>query len=292
MPAWKVAGTAAARQDEKVAVPKKTLKEMRELEANGIHRDPQPQAPAAKLTPVVLNVYNLVPPPHNTRFSMFGVGIYHSGVVVHGKEYSFGGSSEGADGCGIFNIPPRAALPPSMFHSSVPIGDTPLAPQQVAWILNGMGRDWTMRSYSLLGKNCNHFSEEFIRRLGAASKRKYTFPAWVNRAAKLGDTLIPSSLMAYILKNLPQPPPEAAPPPAPSHASQCHNCANCRQHKPAAAAEAEGEVKKIPIPEDLAPLTVRQLRTIMFVHGISWQGCVEKSDMVTCIKEHVAAKKE
>jgi len=35
--------------------------------------------------------------------------------------------------------------------------------------------------YDLVSRNCNHFSELFVTRLGK------TFPAWVNRAAKLGN---------------------------------------------------------------------------------------------------------
>jgi hypothetical protein len=36
-------------------------------------------------------------------------------------------------------------------------------------------------TYDLVGKNCNHFSELLITRLGMS------FPSWVNRAAKLGN---------------------------------------------------------------------------------------------------------
>jgi PPPDE putative peptidase domain len=42
-------------------------------------------------TPVNVNVYDLG--EMNGYISWLGVGVYHSGVEVHGKEYAFGGVS-------------------------------------------------------------------------------------------------------------------------------------------------------------------------------------------------------
>ena len=41
---------------------------------------------------VVLNVYDLS--PSNKYLYSIGLGFYHSGVEVNGKEYSFGGNPE------------------------------------------------------------------------------------------------------------------------------------------------------------------------------------------------------
>lgn len=42
--------------------------------------------------PVTVNVYDLG--DFNGYLTWFGVGIFHSGVEVHGKEYAFGGASK------------------------------------------------------------------------------------------------------------------------------------------------------------------------------------------------------
>ena len=47
-----------------------------------------------------------------------------------------------------------------------------------------MKRDWPGNSYHLTARNCNHFSEAMCKILGVSS-----FPGWVNRAAKVGDSL-------------------------------------------------------------------------------------------------------
>ena len=241
-----------------------------------------------------VNVYNLMPPESNKKFGMVGVGIFHSGVVVFGEEWSFGGSRDiVSDASGVFAIPPKAALPSSRFHSSVYVGETSLSQEQVRWILRGMGREWTMSSYHILSRNCNHFSEDFCRKLGC------TYPSWINRAAKLSNALVPRSVLEYVLGTVPQPPQAdgpgaspASPPngfarnggpvPAPS-ACQCNNprCPARRGHRspPEATQDAAAPVLQ-PIPDELSELSVRQLKTIMFVHKVSWAGCVEKDDLI------------
>eukprot|EP01059_Diplonema_ambulator_P013269 TRINITY_DN2379_c0_g1_i1.p1 TRINITY_DN2379_c0_g1~~TRINITY_DN2379_c0_g1_i1.p1 ORF type:complete len:282 (+),score=53.93 TRINITY_DN2379_c0_g1_i1:61-906(+) len=270
---WKSRGSSG-----KGSMSGSSKKLVKELEAAGITRDAGPaEVPVGVKTQIIVNVYNLMTPENNQKFGYLGVGIYHSGVVVHGKEWSFAGSRDadvGLDVSGVFSIVPKTALPAEMLHSSIVVGETSLTEQQVAWILTGMSKAWTMRSYHVLSRNCNHFSEEFLNRLSKASGTKFTFPAWINRAAKLGDMLLPNSLLEYIMRSLPQPPPEAPPPRKP----QC-----CHHHHPPATQPTEEPLP--PIPEDLNSLTVRQLRTILFVRKIDWKGCIEKTDMVAKIKE-------
>ena len=217
-------------------------------------------------------------------------------MEVYGREWSYGGSPDG-EGSGIFAIPPQSALPPQMFHSAKELGTTELTAEQVSWILNGMGRAWTMESYDLLSKNCNHFSEELIKKLEKASATKFSFPSWVNRAAKVGDALVPRSLVEYVLKMQPQPPKQSdysfAEPP--SIDQTCDSPRKCRCHgtqqQHQQLLQKEEENKQKAIPEDLNSLPIRRLRTIMFLNGIDWTGCVEKKDMVDRIKERVARAK-
>ena len=234
-----------------------------------------------------VNVYNLMNPQSNKKFGYLGVGIYHSGVVVHGIEYSFGGSKDSEENTtGVFGIPPRTALPDTMFNQSVPVGETTTTPRQLEWILRGMGREWTKDSYQLLSRNCNHFSEELTKKLGC------NFPSWVNRAAKLSNALVPKSVIDYVLATVPTPPTEENTQQQP-HRPNCKCSRNCRQHQQrgggggAGAGESESSTpaEAPPIPEDLSKLSVRQLRTLMFLHNISWADCLEKGDMHAKLKQ-------
>jgi hypothetical protein len=53
---------------------------------------------------VVLNVYDLSAPAQNDMLVFLGLGAFHSGVEVHGVEWTFG-----SGGPGIFSHAPRAA---------------------------------------------------------------------------------------------------------------------------------------------------------------------------------------
>ena len=61
-------------------------------------RRPRPEA-------VVVNVYDLHPRPElNDLLFPLGLGVYHSGIQVHGTEYTFG------SGGGVFSHAPKAEL--------------------------------------------------------------------------------------------------------------------------------------------------------------------------------------
>lgn len=45
-------------------------------------------------------------------------------------------------------------------------------------------------------RNCNHFSEALAERLG------FEVPDWVNRAARLGDLLLPDAAVEYIMEKV------------------------------------------------------------------------------------------
>ena len=64
-------------------------------------------ARTAYAMPVTLNVYDLS--EGNELLSSLGLGLYHSGVVVNGEEYTF------ASGQGVFTHPPGQAGYPLRF---------------------------------------------------------------------------------------------------------------------------------------------------------------------------------
>lgn len=199
------------------------------------------------LTEVFLNVYNIAPPG---LLHSLGLGLFHSGVEVFGKEWSYGGTSEAISG--IFWLPPRTATPD--FKETVKLGEIPCSRMELVAVLDEMKPQWMGPDYNLLHKNCNHFSEAFAERLGLE------VPDWVNRAARLGDLLLPDPLIEFIMQKCLQ----LQPPPEPEDGA-----------RPS-------------IPGDLDALTVQELKTIMLLHSIDWSHCVEKRDLVDRIHQHLA----
>ncbi|RMX50143.1 hypothetical protein pdam_00002841 [Pocillopora damicornis] len=142
--------------------------------------------------PVVINVYDMY--WINQYTFPVGLGVFHSGVVVHGKEYAFGGHPYNFSG--IFEMNPNS---PEVlgeefkFRETIKIGTTKLLPSEVEALLKRMGNTYQGRSYHLIDKNCNHFTSEFCQALCNKS-----IPGWVNRLASVG------SYLPFLLKCLPK----------------------------------------------------------------------------------------
>ena len=69
---------------------------------------------------VMVNVYDLSEVNEYAR--PLGIGIFHSGLVVHGREFSFGGHDYASSG--IFETAPKAAPAPAIFREEVYVGTT------------------------------------------------------------------------------------------------------------------------------------------------------------------------
>ncbi|KAK9130484.1 hypothetical protein Sjap_010971 [Stephania japonica] len=126
--------------------------------------------------PVYLNVYDLT--PINGYAYWLGLGVYHSGVQVHGVEYAFG--AHDFPSTGIFEGEPRQC-PGFTFRKSILIGRTDLGPREVRAFMEALAETYTGNSYNLITKNCNHFCNDACLRM--TGKR---IPRWVNRLAKIG----------------------------------------------------------------------------------------------------------
>ncbi|XP_020624931.1 desumoylating isopeptidase 2-like isoform X2 [Orbicella faveolata] len=142
--------------------------------------------------PVVLNVYDMY--WINQYTFPVGLGVFHSGVVVHGKEYAFGGHPN--NWSGIFEMSPKSVEvlgDDFKFRETLTIGTTKLLPSEVEDLLRRMGKNYQGRFYHLIDKNCNHFTSEFCQALCNKS-----IPAWVNRLASVG------SYLPFLLKCIPR----------------------------------------------------------------------------------------
>ncbi|PUZ61917.1 hypothetical protein GQ55_4G316400 [Panicum hallii var. hallii] len=131
----------------------------------------------APSTPVFLNVYDVTPANGYARW--LGLGVYHSGVQVHGVEYAYG--AHDGTSSGIFEVVPRRC-PGYAFRESVLVGTTELTRAEVRALMAELAADFPGDAYNLVSRNCNHFCDAACRRLVARAR----IPRWVNRLAKIG----------------------------------------------------------------------------------------------------------
>ncbi|KAG2314359.1 hypothetical protein Bca4012_065029 [Brassica carinata] len=137
--------------------------------------------------PVYLNVYDLT--PINGYIYWAGLGIFHSGVEVHGVEYAFGAHDYATSG--VFEVEPRES-PGFKFKKSIFIGTTNLNPAQVREFMEDTACSYYGNMYHLIAKNCNHFCQDVCYKLTGKK-----IPKWVNRLAQIGSVcscILPESL--------------------------------------------------------------------------------------------------
>ncbi|KAK1429678.1 hypothetical protein QVD17_11892 [Tagetes erecta] len=137
--------------------------------------------------PVYLNVYDLT--PINGYAYWVGLGVYHSGVQVHGVEYAFGAHEHSTTG--IFEVEPRKC-PGFTFRKSILIGRTDFGSREVRSFIEKLATEYTGNSYNLITRNCNHFCNDLCLKL-----TNRPIPSWVNRLARLGflcNCVLPAGL--------------------------------------------------------------------------------------------------
>ncbi|CAM9869243.1 unnamed protein product, partial [Heterosigma akashiwo] len=118
---------------------------------------------------VLLNVYDLNEANEYTH--EIGLGMYHSGVEINGREYTFGG------GGGIFEHEPKDA-PNCRFRESIEMGVFEGTSADISRALDNLKGDFGPNAYNILTKNCNHFSDAFCQEL-----LNRPAPGYVNRLA-------------------------------------------------------------------------------------------------------------
>lgn len=123
--------------------------------------------------PVRLHVYDLGKSSAavNRVWKDAGLGMFHTGVEVYGREWCFGNF------VGIGYVKPTMD-PCHQYRETIEMGETSLSARQVASKIAQLRREWTGDSYNLLTRNCHHFSEAFLNELGVAE-----LPEWCNSLA-------------------------------------------------------------------------------------------------------------
>ncbi|XP_023549100.1 deSI-like protein At4g17486 isoform X1 [Cucurbita pepo subsp. pepo] len=126
--------------------------------------------------PVYLNVYDLT--AINGYAYWFGLGVFHSGVQVHGVEYAFGAHERSTTG--IFEGVPKQC-DGFRFRKTVLVGKTDMKPTEVRALMDELAQSYKGNAYNLITKNCNHFCNDACVKLTGNS-----IPNWVNRLARIG----------------------------------------------------------------------------------------------------------
>lgn len=126
---------------------------------------------------VTLSVYDLT--PNNSFLHGVGFGAYHSGLVVHGREYTFGGGASSSTG--VFSHAPRAA-DGCVFRESIELGSVRMTMAEVERVLDDLKGRFRADEYHILHNNCNCFSDTMARALLG-----HGIPSWVNRLARWGN---------------------------------------------------------------------------------------------------------
>lgn len=165
-----------------------SAKEQRNGEGSGISR-----------SHLFLNVYDLT--PINNYLYWFGLGIFHTGIEVHGMEYGFGAHDYATSG--VFEVEPKSC-PGFVFRRSVWLGATDMSRVEFRMFIEQLSGKYYGDTYHLIAKNCNHFTDDVCMRLTGKP-----IPGWVNRLARLGafcNCLLPENIQVSAVRHLPDHP--------------------------------------------------------------------------------------
>ncbi|KAL2489756.1 PPPDE putative thiol peptidase family protein [Forsythia ovata] len=106
-------------------------------------------------------------------------GVFHTAVQVYGdEEWGYGECKQGS---GVYSCPAGKNMQFS-YRESIVLGRTNCSAAKVSQILKELSQEWQGNKYSMLSRNCNHFCNDLLKRLGVPK-----LPAWVNRFANAGD---------------------------------------------------------------------------------------------------------
>ncbi|KJZ73284.1 hypothetical protein HIM_07288 [Hirsutella minnesotensis 3608] len=135
-------------------------------------------------TEITIHVYDLLPPGRiSSILWTVGASLLHSGVVINGREYAYGGHDKRRV-TGVYWTKPRTEPPGGTFRCEILHGFTLATQEEIDATLRSASDEFLGTSYNLLTKNCNHFTSYLCQKLTGTPG-----PGWLNRAASIGVAL-------------------------------------------------------------------------------------------------------
>ncbi|PTB65601.1 DUF862-domain-containing protein [Trichoderma citrinoviride] len=135
-------------------------------------------------TEIKIHVYDLLPPGRVASVLWtLGASLLHSGVVINGREYAYGGHDKRGV-TGVYWTKPRTEPPGGTFKCEILHGFTLATSEEIDAALRDASEEFLGTSYNLLTKNCNHFTSYLCKKLTGDAG-----PGWLNRAASIGVAL-------------------------------------------------------------------------------------------------------
>ncbi|KAI2620843.1 PPPDE putative peptidase domain-containing protein [Xylaria nigripes] len=135
-------------------------------------------------TEILINVYDLLPPGRlSSVLWTLGTSLLHSGVVINGKEYAYGGHDKRGV-TGVYWTRPRSETHGETFRTEILQGFTFATQAEIDSIIRRASIEFDGADYNLLTRNCNHFTSYLCRELTGRPG-----PGWLNRAATIGVAL-------------------------------------------------------------------------------------------------------
>ncbi|KAG6011805.1 hypothetical protein E4U43_008119 [Claviceps pusilla] len=135
-------------------------------------------------TEIKIHVYDLLPPGKiSSILWTVGASLLHSGVVINGKEYAYGGHDK-RGATGVYWTKPKTEPPGGTFRCELLHGFTLASQEEIDSALRTASEEFLGTSYNLLTRNCNHFTSYLCQKLTGNPG-----PGWLNRAASIGVAL-------------------------------------------------------------------------------------------------------
>ncbi|GAW11981.1 hypothetical protein ANO14919_013360 [Xylariales sp. No.14919] len=135
-------------------------------------------------TEIVINVYDLLSPGRlSSVLWTVGTSLLHSGVVINGKEYAYGGHDRRGV-TGVYWTQPKTEPPGGTFRTEILQGFTFATQSEIDSIIRRASIEFDGSAYSILTRNCNHFTSYLCQKLTGRPG-----PGWLNRAANIGVAL-------------------------------------------------------------------------------------------------------
>ena len=128
-------------------------------------------SPPSNALPIYLNIYDIS--CFNKILRFMGIGIYHTGIQIFDTEFAFYPSDH--DRTGVLEESPFSNNKVH-FWKQIKLGETILPFREIEEVISELKIEFIASSYDAFDKNCNHFSNEFSKKL-----LNVEIPGYLNR---------------------------------------------------------------------------------------------------------------